>query len=414
VSARIRGVQRVLVISPVGQLGGAERALLDLIASARFFRSDLAFHVLLFADGPLRLELEQLGATVYVLALPASLNSIGDSGLRLNRSIRRAAAILVTLVWTLPLLGQFVFRLRRAMQRIQPDLVQTNGIKAHLITGLAIPARVPLIWHVQDFLSERLLARHLLSLAARRVSIAVAISNAVAADIRRLIPALRVATVLNAIDTVRFSPGDGDGPSLDRLANMAVAPSGTYRVGLIAAYARWKGQDVLLEAFSRLGRSLPALSLRLYIVGGPIYTTDASQFTADEMGGLISELGLTGLVGLIPFQRNVVPILRSLDIVVHASRKPEPFGLSIVEAMACGRPVVAAKGGGVDEIVENGVTGMLHLPGDGVALAELLRTLIDAPELRDRLATAGRRAAVARFSRPRLGPEVVALYDSVM
>ena len=79
--------------------------------------------------------------------------------------------------------------------------------------------------------------------------------------------------------------------------------------------------------------------------------------------------GLGDRVGFVPFQRDVAPVYRALDVVVHASTKREPFGLSVLEAMACGRPVIVSDAGGVRELVTHGDQGLTHPPGDVDALA---------------------------------------------
>jgi glycosyltransferase involved in cell wall biosynthesis len=267
---------------------------------------------------------------------------------------------------------------------------------------------------MHDFLSERPLAQRCLKLTARRANAVIAISRSVAEDTRRVLPSIRIETLLNAVDVKAFSPGPSTGTELDRLSGLKVPLDRTLRIGLVATYARWKGQDVFLRAAARVHRTLPSQHLRFYVIGGPIYATDASQFSSAELNALIGELGLWGTAGLIPFQRELLSVLRSLDIFVHASSRPEPFGRSIVEAMACSRPIVVAAGGGAGEIVDAGRTGLTHAPGDVDGLAAALRTLIESEPLRDRLAVEGRRVAIERFSRVRLGPALIALYLSLL
>src|SRR5439155_7727078 len=110
-----------------------------------------------------------------------------------------------------------------------------------------------------------------------------------------------------------------------------------------------------------------------YIVGGPIYATRGSQFSRDELVSMARELGLAEHVGLVPFQADAVPLYRALDIVVHASTQPEPFGLTIAEAMACGRAVLVSAGGGNAEMLEDGVQGIGIVPGgvDGMTRGSL-------------------------------------------
>ena len=101
---------------------------------------------------------------------------------------------------------------------------------------------------------------------------------------------------------------------------------------------------------------------------------------------------------------------RSLDVVVHASTRPEPFGLTIAEGMACGRAVVAARTGGAAELFTPDQDAVAAPPGDATALAEALGHLIDRPSLRQSLGAEARRTAAARFARGPLGPRMLAAY----
>ena len=98
---------------------------------------------------------------------------------------------------------------------------------------------------------------------------------------------------------------------------------------------------------------------------------------------------------------------------IHASERPEPFGRTIVEAMASGRAVVVARAGGALELFEEGRTGLGFQPGDAGDLARAVKELVRDDELRTRLATESRARAETRFARERLAAEIVAAYDDV-
>jgi glycosyltransferase involved in cell wall biosynthesis len=250
----------------------------------------------------------------------------------------------------------------------------------------------------------------LLRQTAGRAAGAIAISQAVAEDARAVLPELPVAVVHNAIDGMTFAPGPGDVDRLDRLAGLAPAPPGVVRIGLVATFARWKGQDVFLEAAGRLTPSLANRPLRFYIVGGPLYQTRGSQWSADELRARGASLRERGALGFVPFQEDQAPIYRALDIVVHASTQPEPFGRTIVEAMACGRAVIATRAGGAAELFTHDHDAIGVPPRDPDGLAAALSELAGDPSRRMRLGAAARAAAVERFRRERLGPQVLDAY----
>ena len=105
--------------------------------------------------------------------------------------------------------------------------------------------------------------------------------------------------------------------------------------------------------------------------------------------------------------------LRALDVVVHASTRPEPFGRVIAEGMACGRAVIAIRDGGAAELFEDGVSALGCPPRDPDALAEAIGRVVADSELRQRLGQAGRQAALTRFDRRRLAEPWSRVYEDV-
>jgi glycosyltransferase involved in cell wall biosynthesis len=115
-------------------------------------------------------------------------------------------------------------------------------------------------------------------------------------------------------------------------------------------------------------------------------------------------------VGFTGFVADTAAAMRSLDIVVHASTKPEPFGMVIVEGMASGKAVLAASAGGASELFTDGVDALGHVPGDAAMLSERIALLASDDELRRRLGREGRRTAQRVYHRRRLVGELLGLY----
>jgi glycosyltransferase involved in cell wall biosynthesis len=308
---------------------------------------------------------------------------------------------------------RYVERLRRIITALQPAVIHSNGNKFHLLTRLARLSDVPVLWHIRDFLTAHPLMVRALRWASAQTSGALAISEAVGRDARTVLPQKPIQVVYNAVDTDRFSPGPGVGVRLDQLAGLPSAESGTVRIGLVAAYARWKGQDIFLDAAARMTHSPTGRKLRFYLVGGPIYRTPDSQFSERELRARAAALHISSQVGFIGFREDTVDIYRALDIVVHASTQPEPFGRMIVEAMACARPVIVSQAGGATELFTDGWDALGVRPGDAAGLAAAIGVLVDDPERRLRISRCARQTAVNRFSRARLGHEMAAVYTRV-
>jgi glycosyltransferase involved in cell wall biosynthesis len=178
---------------------------------------------------------------------------------------------------------------------------------------------------------------------------------------------------------------------------------------MVATFAQWKGHRMFLKAFSMLP---PGPRVRGYIIGGPIYQTSGSQHTVEDLRCEADQLGIANQVGFTGLVSDAAAAMRGLDIVVHASTAPEPFGMVIVEGMACGKAVIASASGGAAEIFEDGVDALGHSPGDAAVLAELIGKLVSDQPGRNRLGRAGRSTAEL-YSGARLAEELVALYRRI-
>ncbi len=396
---------RVLFVNPLAALGGSERSLLDLVLALRDARPDIESRLLLFEDGELANVATEAGIHVDVEPLPAALRELGEA--KRGGALPRGGDLLRALAKA----PTFALALRRRVREAAPDIVHTNGMKAHVLSML-LPRRA-LVIHVRDFVSERPVSRQLFR-ALPRHAVVLANSRAVAEDVRKLAPGLAIEVVYNAIDVRAFEPGAGDPERLASLAGLPPAEPGTLSVGLVATYAWWKGHLDFVVAAARARQALGALPVRFYGGGGSIYSTRDSDITQLELERAVEREGLRGVVGIVPFQSDAPRVYRGLDIVVHASTRPEPFGRTIVEAMASGRAVVVARAGGASELFDEGRSGIGFAPGDPDDMARAIVRLVRDAALRASLGAEARRVAVERFDRSRLGREVSAVYDRLV
>lgn len=384
--------------------------LLDVLGAIRSSRPSWRLSVILTGEGPLRPEIERLGVEVIVLPFPNQIASLGDSGLGSWRGQRALA-----LAWRVPSAASAAFvyslKLRRILKDLAPDVLHTNGMKAHLLGAWSACRALPVVWHMHDYLGSRALMARLLRISIRPKLTIAAISESVANDIKSTLgPKTAVRMIYNAVDLKRFHPGPGDGRALDHAAGLPDPPPGTIRIGLVATFARWKGHDVFLNAIAQIGASFPC---RFYIVGGPIYQSAGSQFTLSELKDRAKSLGIDQHVGFTGHQNDPAEALRGLDVIVHASTRPEPFGRVIVEAMACGRALIAVQSGGAAELFVDGREALATAPGDFKALADRISQLMHNNDLRTRLGQAGRQTAEARFGCERLAEEWPEFYESL-
>jgi glycosyltransferase involved in cell wall biosynthesis len=403
---------RILYLNPNGTVGGAEASLLHLWAALRVAKPQWTLSLIAASEGPFLSRADALGVSAKVIPFPRAIQQFGDSGLRpaAGAGIGRPAFFtsLASAAVTAP---AYVRRLRRAIREFQPDLLHSNGIKTHLLSVFGSSRDVPVVWHIHEYVKARPVTGPLFRLCVSRCSALVTNSESVAKDVRALCRSGRtVEPVHNGIDTEEFAPA-GPQLDLDALAHLPPAPPGTVRVGLVATFARWKGHETFLRSLAMLGPQAP---VRGYVVGGPIYATNGSQHTLHSLQDLVRTLGLTGSVGFTGYVDNPAAAVRSLDIVVHASTEPEPFGLVIIEAMACGKAVVVSNAGGVPEIVQDGVNVLAHKPGDAIGLRDRIQELLRTPDLRTRLGKAARRTAEQSFGRERFANEFVRIYKRLV
>jgi glycosyltransferase involved in cell wall biosynthesis len=402
---------RIVFLNPAGQMGGAERALLDIIASLRAARPEWKLALIAAAEGDLVREARALGVEASVVAFPRSLAVLGDSSTSATEGTwRRPLDLTARLIAATPAITIYRRRLAHAVAALSPDLIHANGFKMHVLSAWTAPRNVPLLWHIHDFVRSRPMMAPLLRAHLRRCNAVLANSQSVARDVREALgPRPPIFAVYYAINLDRFTPV-GSVLDLDRLAGMPPLGEGGVRVGIVGTLARWKGHETFLRAISLLPPSTP---IRAYVIGGPLYETAGSQYTIAELRTVATRLGLGARVGFTGFVNDVAPAMRALDVVVHASTQPEPFGLVIAEAMACGRAVVVSAAGGAAEIITDAVDALAHSPGDAPALARAIDQLVRDSAMRERLGHAAAIASARRFTHERLAAELLPVYRSL-
>lgn len=335
---------RPLFVGHTGTMSGAEIVLSEIAAA---WAGASAF---LFEDGPLRQALERRGIVVEIAGGGATLE-----GLRRDRP----------LIGSLGLVGRLVRLIGAVARRARDhDVVYANSQKAFTLSALAmIAARRPLIWHLHDILDERHFApfqRRLQVVLANRLAARVLVPSTVAAEAfvaaggRRD----RVHVVPNGV----AAPPAGPAPSRADLA----LPAGPL-IGVFSRLAPWKGQHVVLRALAELP------DVRCIVAGAPLFGEDAY---AAELHRLVADLGLGDRVVFLGQRSDVRDLMRVVDAVVHPSVDPEPFGLTLVEAMSVRTPVIASDAGASVDILDGGSAGRLVPAGDAAALAVAVRTVL--------------------------------------
>lgn len=372
---------RVLVASHTAALWGAERALLAL--GPRL--ADRGIDVTIASpDGPFAEAWRNLGLCHHRLDLPT------HGGLKVSaRHAPREAW--VTARW--------IDAVRRLAPSLDTDVVQSGNLWIHPeVAAAGRLARRASVLHVQDLIRPGP-GRRVMRGAVGMATVTVAITRAVAASIGARDPS-RVAVLHPGVDTDRFVPGPAATEVRQRLGGVDGSPL----VGILGRLDPEKGIDVVVDAVSRLP------GVRLAVVGAP---HDPDTAYRDRVRCQAEAL-LGDRVCFVPPTDDVVGVLRALDVLVSASWA-EPYGLTVVEAQACGVPVVATAAGGVPEIVDDGRTGVLVTPGDADAMAAAITRLLPPDSVeRAKVVAAARADVVERHSLDQYADRWASLYRGLV
>lgn len=299
------------------------------------------------------------------------------------------------------------WKLLALIRRERPDIVHTHTAKAGLLGRLAAwLAGVPLIvhtFHGHVFHGYFSPARTRLFVAlerwlARRTHRLVAVSARVRDEVlaRGIGRPERFHVVPVGLDLQRFAECD---PLRGELRAELRLPPRARVVGIVARLVPIKRHEVFLTAAAAVAGRMPAC--RFLVVG------DGERRQALE--GMARALGIADRVLFLGWRRDLERIYAELDVAVLTSAN-EGSPVSLIEAMASGVPVVGPRVGGIPDVIDDGVTGLIVPPGDAGPVAEAISRLLDDAELRRKMGAAARERALRLYGADRLVGDIAALY----
>ena len=274
------------------------------------------------------------------------------------------------------------WQLRSIYRRYGVDVVDAHSpvpFLADLAVAAAGPRPAILTYHAGSMVKGtgglvdvvlRAYERHVLPRVFARAARLISVS-----PVATTIHTGRSTTITPGVDTTVFAPAAG-----------AVREPSVVYVGRVERTSAWKGLHGLVDALPQVLRGVPGA--RLEIVGG-----------GDAVPELVARAAALGVGEHIVWhgpqdQAGVRTVLQRAGVTVLPSlTEAESFGMSLIEAMACGSPVIGSDIGGIPHVVRDGVDGLIVPPGDVTALATAITTVLGDPELAARLGTEGRRAA---------------------
>lgn len=384
---------KVLYLSHTAAVSGGERSLLDLLGA-------LPAHVTPVVASP--------GGELARLVRRAGVHhelvtgTAGSLSLHWRRTPRAVTEMVVAAI-----------QVHRLVNRLRPDLVHANSVRAGIIGGIAgFGTGTPLLTHVRDVLPDSAVSRACLRFVGARSQALVA--NSQFTNERNGLPERcgRVEVVHSPVDLSKFDPARVD-RAASRAALNIVASELT--LGIVGQITPWKGQLEAIEALGVLvARGVPA---RLFVAGSTTFVDEATRYDnrayEARLEQRIGELGLRERVHMLGRREDVPEIMAALDLVLVPSWE-EPMGRTVLEGMAMGRPVVTTSLGGPAELMVDGVHGRLLQSHQPEVWADALQELAEKPRLLEEMGRGNREHVERHYAVPASTQRLIDLYASVI
>jgi glycosyltransferase involved in cell wall biosynthesis len=345
----------VVIVMPLSQQrGGAETALLQMVENVR----SIAWHVIFLEDGPMVTQVRQLG-------YPADVIEAG----RLRQPLKTLSTV------------RAIARLAR---RVEAKAMLGWMAKGHLYSGAAARlAGIPALWFQHGLPTPGSLID---GLANRIPALGALACSQYAADAQlKVTPQLSMKVVYAPIDLKKFDSHSL--PTPQQCRRDCGLPADGPIIGIFGRLQKWKGMHVLIDAFPAILARYPQATA--LVVGG-VWELEAAY--EKQLHDQARQLGIENSVVFAGHQTNVPQWMQACDVIVHASDR-EPFGMVVAEAMALGKPVVAGAIGGPQEIITDGVDGLLAPFEDAPALSAAILRYLDDPIMSQKIGESGRQRA---------------------
>jgi glycosyltransferase involved in cell wall biosynthesis len=386
---------KILYISHSAELYGAEQCLLLLLDNLDKDRFSPV--VVLPKDGPLKQKLVDISIPVEIIPSIRSWLS------RKNQIWR-----LLLLIAIIPFVLFSVLRLRRLIAAYDIALVHTNSL---VIIDGALAARlskIPHIWHAREILIPETAHKFFLGPQAA-ISIiehlsdrVIAISDAVHQNFRQAIQPSQIETIYDGVETATRST-----LARHQIRQTLGVSDDIPLIGEIAQINPVKGYEDLVIAAAIVRQVIPNA-----VFIGVGNSSKADLLYKQRIIDLIKQYNLQDSFKLIGFRDDIPEILSALDLLILPSRY-EPFGRVLIEAMAAGKPVVGTQVGGIPEIIEDGVTGLLVPPYSPNALAKAITTILQDPARAQQMGRAGQQRVQTHFNLKRY-VEIEKIYEELL
>jgi glycosyltransferase involved in cell wall biosynthesis len=369
----------ILIICGAGIVSGKEIMALELGEGLAERGQSVSFITSFWNNGDFPHRLRGCGLAVYVLP-------IGFISATLTK---KCLSMTVEQLWRWPGLIWGYFQILR---RLRPQkVVHTNWHHLLLLLPFLLPER-DLFWF-HEIVPDRPQYRLVFGWLEQRLGSFVCVSHAVAWSLRKIgVREAKIRVIHNGLADPASS------------TDVTAPPSEHFRIGIVGQVGPWKGHDDLLEAFALIARKHSAAELHIFGKGNAGYRTELARRSID--------LGVAERVKWHDFVADRRLIYTSLDVCVVPSRSQDPLPTTALEAGFFCMPAIVTRRGGLPEIIEHEVNGLVVEAERPTEIAEALSRLIEQPSLRQLLATNARHRAVGYFGRERFLGEFLALLNA--
>ena len=357
-------MQKILYLHAGAEMYGADKVLLELIKGLN--KDEFEVHIILPNDGVLVGALKKVGAKVKIIDYPI-----------LRRKYFNPKGIL-----------EYFGSYNRYSKQIA-KYAKENGITlihnntTAVLEGIYLKSKLklPLVWHVHEIIVKpKAISDFINFLMGRYADKIVTVSNAVANHVKgsRFVKGNQVQVIYNGVDNTVYHEMDASAVR----EQFGIAKD-VLVIGMVGRVNAWKGQGDFLEAVTPI---LQVNSKAVAFLAGSAF--EGEEWRVEELEKTISELPVAGQIKRIDYYSKTTELYNMFDIFVLPSTNPDPLPTVVLEAMACGKPVVGYRHGGVCEMVKEGENGILATPNQPEELSKAIHELADNTEKREQFGSA--------------------------
>jgi glycosyltransferase involved in cell wall biosynthesis len=333
---------KLLFVDPADIIGGAELFTVDLVRNLNKKKFDV--HLLTGENEKYRNKFPKASITFHTQKLPR-LKPISPITLAKFFNTKR--------------------KLKKRIKEISPDIIITNSVRSHIVLSpLTKKLNIPLVWIIHDDTFPAWLLKRLIHIPGKVFTCSKYMKDWIVNNTRPEWES-KTEVLYNGIDLKKVKQSKNN--------------STQKHVGLVGRLVPWKGQEFFLRVAKEI---LEKRNDVHFSIIGKTHQTSESQKHLKKLEKLIGKWKLQKNIEIKTNVKELVPEMQKLDLLVHASLAPEPFGRVIIEAMSLHIPIIASNLGGPKEIIDDGVDGFLVDPKDTQLLAKRIEQILDDEKLK--------------------------------